>query len=155
MSTAGSDFDTVIAVYTAAGGDFSSLTEAACDNDGGIDGQDSLVSFDVTADTIYYVAVDGVEAATGVVQFAYAMDLPIDLEIASSGGLGTEGEAITEYAFNVTAVPGLDFVVEVSIDLTTWSPVVIARADENGHFQFSDAQFDLGTSAKYFRVFYP
>ncbi|MCS1410827.1 MAG: hypothetical protein M2R45_04022 [Verrucomicrobia subdivision 3 bacterium] len=97
------------------------------------------MSFDVTSDTIYY-SIDGVDAATGVIQLAYAINLPIDIEIISSGDLSTRGEAITEYRFSVTAI------------LTTWATVVTGQADENGNFPFSHAQFDLGAFEKYFRV---
>ena len=59
VSTEGSDFDTVLGVFTGTGTDFDSLTLVACDNDGGADGKDSLARLEVTQGTTYFVAVDG------------------------------------------------------------------------------------------------
>ena len=150
MSTDGSDFDTVMAVYTTDSSDFSSLTEVACDNNGGLDGLDSLVTFDVIADTIYYVAIDGVEAATGVVELTYAMDLPLEINLTA-----TAGDDITGFTYTVVAAPNVDFVIETSGDLITWTTVITDQAGEDGTFQFQDDQFDPSTFERYFRVFYP
>ena len=45
MNTDGSDFDTVLAVYTGDGTGFNTVEEEACDNDGGLDGEDSSLHF--------------------------------------------------------------------------------------------------------------
>jgi hypothetical protein len=150
MSTDGSDFDTVMAVYTTGSSDFSSLTEVACDNDSGLDGMDSLVTFDVIANTIYYVAIDGVDAATGVVELTYAMDLSLELNLTA-----TAGDDITAFTYTVVAVPNVDFVIETSEDLITWTTVITDQAGEDGTFQFQDDQFDPSTFERYFRVYYP
>jgi hypothetical protein len=150
MSTDGSDFDTVMAVYTTDSSDFSSLTEVTCDNDSGLDGLDSLVTFDVIANTIYYVAIDGVEAATGVVELTYAMDLPLEISLTA-----TAGDDITAFTYTVVAAPNVDFVIETSDDLMTWTTVITDQAGEDGTFQFQDDQFDPGTFERYFRVYYP
>ena len=150
MSTDGSDFDTVMAVYTTDSSDFSSLTEVTCDNDSGLDGLDSLVTFDVIANTIYYVAIDGVEAATGVVELTYAMDLPLEISLTA-----TSGDDITAFTYTVVAAPNVDFVIETSDDLMTWTTVITDQAGEDGTFQFQDDQFDPGTFERYFRVYYP
>ena len=41
VSTEGSDFDTVLAVYTWDGNSSHALNEIACDNNSGFDGSDS------------------------------------------------------------------------------------------------------------------
>jgi hypothetical protein len=74
VNTDGSSFDTVLAVYTGPGTDYASLVSVDCDNDSGADGQDSSTTFSVTEGTLYFIAVDGVNAATGTVQLNYILD---------------------------------------------------------------------------------
>ncbi|HIL70767.1 MAG TPA: hypothetical protein EYG38_13070, partial [Verrucomicrobia bacterium] len=68
IDTNGSDFDTILAVYTSTTADFSDLTLVACDTDSGQDGLDSALSFQATTGILYFIAVDGVDGATGLVQ---------------------------------------------------------------------------------------
>ena len=65
VSTEGSGFDTVVAVYESLGGN---LTLLACDDDGGYDSQTSLLFFPAEAQRNYYIAVDGVDGARGTVR---------------------------------------------------------------------------------------
>lgn len=64
LRTEGSDFDTILAVFTYNG---VSLVQIACDDNGGPNGT-SRVEFDMVAGTTYYIAVDGVNGATGNVR---------------------------------------------------------------------------------------
>ncbi len=64
LRTEGSDFDTILAVFTYNG---ISLIQIACDDNSGPNGT-SRVEFDMVAGTTYYVAVDGVNGATGNVR---------------------------------------------------------------------------------------
>ncbi|MBI4658430.1 MAG: immunoglobulin domain-containing protein [Verrucomicrobia bacterium] len=73
VSTEGSDFDTVLAIYTGPGTDFASLKAEAFDNNGGADGKTSVVTVKAAKNTNYYVAVDGVKGATGSVKIGYAL----------------------------------------------------------------------------------
>jgi hypothetical protein len=73
FDTEGSSFDTVLAVYTGPGTDFASLVPVACDNNSGSDGFTSKVFFNVTSNTMYFVAVDGVNGASGTVKLNYAL----------------------------------------------------------------------------------
>ena len=68
LSTAGSDFDTLLAAYT--GSKVGSLTQVAANDDVSSLDTTSFVSFPVTAGTRYSVAVDGVGAATGSIRLA-------------------------------------------------------------------------------------
>lgn len=68
VNTAGSSFDTLLAVYTGAS--VSQLTTVASSDDTGATLQ-SAVSFTATAGTTYYVAVDGYNGATGSIVLAY------------------------------------------------------------------------------------
>jgi hypothetical protein len=62
VSTVGSNFDTVLAVYT--GTTLSALTAVASDDDGG-DGRTSLLTFSAMAGTTYQIAVDGYDGDSG------------------------------------------------------------------------------------------
>ncbi|MEW6156622.1 MAG: immunoglobulin domain-containing protein [Verrucomicrobiota bacterium] len=79
IDTDGSDFDTVLGVYVDNGtgsGFYDSLQEVACDNNSGLDGRDSAVSFPATKGAIYYIAVDGVNGASGTVELHYYLGDP-------------------------------------------------------------------------------
>jgi Calx-beta domain/Metallo-peptidase family M12B Reprolysin-like len=77
LTTAGSDFDTILAVYTGSG--LASLTRVAANDD--FDGLTSRVVFDATAGTTYRVAVDGFRntpgggAATGNVRLNWNLSV--------------------------------------------------------------------------------
>jgi len=73
VSTEGSSFDTVLAVYTGPGTDFASLKLEAFDNNSGADGKTSVATVKVTKGTTYFIAVDGVKGATGTVKISYSM----------------------------------------------------------------------------------
>jgi hypothetical protein len=57
IDTCGSDFDTVLAVYT--GDDINDLSQVASNDDGCEGGSGSEVQFDAFQGTTYYIAVDG------------------------------------------------------------------------------------------------
>jgi Bacterial pre-peptidase C-terminal domain len=115
ISTDGSDFDTVLAVYTGSGADFASLQEIGRDNDSGADGRDSLVQIQAIAGTVYYVAVDGVHAATGTVRLNYSLTVPLSLNAArmESG----------QFRLRVNGTPGGIYTIQGSVDLLTWFPI--------------------------------
>ncbi|MCF7763615.1 MAG: immunoglobulin domain-containing protein [Verrucomicrobia bacterium] len=71
VSTEGSSFDTVLAVYSGPGTSFADLVLVACDNNSGTDGVTSVATLQVTKDTTYFVAVDGVGGASGTVKLGY------------------------------------------------------------------------------------
>ena len=73
VSTEGSSYDTVLAVYLSPtlDVDYSKLVEVACNDNGGSDGKTSVVEFSVEAGTRYYLVVDGVDGRTGIVHFTY------------------------------------------------------------------------------------
>jgi len=61
VSTQGSDYDTVVSVYTGTCG---ALTEVACDNDSGYQNT-SIVNFDVTSGTTYLIRVSNLSDLVG------------------------------------------------------------------------------------------
>lgn len=71
VDTLGSDFDTVVAVYT--GNSVGGLTPIASDHDSGTGGASALL-FPAFAGTTYYITVDGVGGATGRIELR--LELP-------------------------------------------------------------------------------
>ena len=68
LSTEGSDFDTILAAYTATDpNNFATFVSQACDNNSGTNGKTSIINFSVTGGTTYYIVVDGVNGAKGTV----------------------------------------------------------------------------------------
>ena len=79
ITTDGSDFDTVLAVYVIPPGQpvtYENLQSVSCDNDSGVNGRTSAVNFPATPDQIYYLAVDGVNGERGTAQLNYELDVP-------------------------------------------------------------------------------
>jgi hypothetical protein len=70
ITTDGSNFDTVLAVYIGPGDSYATLTNVACDNNSGANGLTSRVSFKTKAGTTYFIAVDGVNGAQGTVKLS-------------------------------------------------------------------------------------
>jgi hypothetical protein len=132
VSTEGSDFDTVLAVYTASVAEFGSLRAVACDNDSGSDGLSSRVVFDAQPDVIYYVAVDGVGGVTGNVVLTYRLDAPaVPLTIVSS--------TVTQGGFRlrVQGPPGRAFQLQGSTNLSQWVTLLITNS-ASGTIEFVD-----------------
>ncbi|MGC8829316.1 MAG: immunoglobulin domain-containing protein [Verrucomicrobiia bacterium] len=104
IDTYGSTFDTVLAVYDVAGNlppnDYTDLRSVACNNDVSPTNSLSRVEFYATADTIYYIAVDGVGGATGVAQINYNLIPPPVIVTQPQSQSVQEG---TNVAFSVTA----------------------------------------------------
>ncbi len=96
LSTAGSDFDTTLAVYQ--GTSLANLTLIEANDDSG--GLQSAVTFPAAASQVYHVQVDGYSGRTGNVQLNYP---------ASSGG-----PAITEQPTDQTVLVGGTFALSVA-----------------------------------------
>jgi hypothetical protein len=77
LNTDGSSFDTILAVYVDNGTNlgYDSLVSLACDNNSGMDGKDSATALEVTANTVYYIVVDGVNGACGTVYLNYDLNV--------------------------------------------------------------------------------
>ena len=143
ISTDGSDFDTVLAVYTSTGSSFDDLTEVSCDNDSGSDGQDSTVQFNATEGTIYYIAVDGVEAATGTVNLAYELEVGLTVQAVTIADLGMQ--------FEITTVPNITFVIEGTEDFNNWVNL-ISTSSVDGNFVYIDNEALTGKQ-RFYRVY--
>lgn len=71
VSTAGSTFDTVLALYTGSCGSLSPVT---CNDDSG--GLTSSISFEATAGTTYYILAAGYHGAGGQLRFSLSQPTP-------------------------------------------------------------------------------
>ena len=78
LNTDGSTYDTLLAVYTdnGLGNGYASLIPVACDNNSGLDGLDSRLTFNATAGVTYYIVVDGVAGAFGIAYLNYSLKVP-------------------------------------------------------------------------------
>ena len=104
LDTDGSDFDTVLGVYTGSGGSFESLHPVACDDNSGANGSTSRVVFDVQGGTTYYVAVDGVNGESGTVVLNYDLMLAPRVTSRPAGQIVAHG-ATVELTATVTGRP--------------------------------------------------
>jgi uncharacterized repeat protein (TIGR01451 family) len=76
IDTSGSNFKTILGVYSGNGTDFSSLAQVACDVATGSGTNNGRVTFAATANATYYVAVDGVNGAYGTVVLNWNLLVP-------------------------------------------------------------------------------
>ena len=119
VNTDGSDFDTTLGVYVGDGDSFESLVSLACDNDSGADGRTSAVRLPVTAGVTYYIAIDGVNGAGGLVVLNYNVGNPPVIvtqpvnQTVQPGGSTTLSVSVTgtepcayQWRFNGAPIPG-------------------------------------------------
>ena len=92
ISTANSNFDTVLGIYT--GSAVNALTQVAADDDEG-PGTTSQVTFNATADVTYHIAVDGYGGASGNIALSRSADPVTDatVSIAATDASAKEGAA--------------------------------------------------------------
>jgi Bacterial pre-peptidase C-terminal domain len=120
ITTDGSDFDTVLAVYEGSGESFDTLTAVACDDNSGADGVDSAVQFSATGGKVYFVAVDGVNGANGNAQLSYQLTPPLRLSSVAFQGGG--------FRLQITGRSGGAYTLEGSLDLVSWTPLLTTNA---------------------------
>jgi len=131
ITTEGSDFDTVLAVYTGPGTDFASLVPKACDNDGGANGRTSAVMFSGASNELYYIAVDGVDGATGTVQLNYDLGVapaitqqPVSRTVSASSNVtlsvaATGNPLVYQWQRNGVGIPNA---TNSSLTMTNFQP---------------------------------
>jgi len=105
VATTGSDFDTVLAVYT--GNAVGSLTRVASDDDSG-EGNSSRVAFTASAGTTYRIAVDGYGSATG--NIALSLTRSVSPSITSfTPSSARPGSSVTINGFNFSGATDVRF----------------------------------------------
>lgn len=153
INTAGSDFDTVLAVYTGAS--VNSLTEVESNDDdpsGGI--VTSSVTFDVVAGNTYYVAVDGFQSDQGAVALAWSLSATthtisgtmtlagsplagVTLTLSGSASATATTDATGTYSFTVNG--GGNYTVTPSKTHYSFSPASASYTTLSGDQTFNAA----------------
>ena len=90
---------------------------------------DSAVAFQVAQGTLYSVAIEGVNAATGTVQLNYRLVVPLRFTSWAYSG--------NQFQLQFTGQPGGNFVVQASAALTNWSTVLMTNP-ASGSVSFTD-----------------
>ena len=109
-------------------------------NDGSIIG---LGQNDATEGTIYYIAVDGVEAATGTVNLAYELEVGLTVQGVTIADLGMQ--------FEITTVPNITFVIEGTEDFNNWVKL-ISTSSVDGNFVYIDNEALTGKQ-RFYRIY--
>lgn len=89
VSTTGSDFDTMLGIYTGDGADLANLEMVDCIDDR-FGGLQAIVDFEATANTTYFIQAGGFGGAQGNLQLYVG---PLDEEEFESGYEETEAES--------------------------------------------------------------
>ncbi len=146
IDTEGSQFDTVLAVYTGTA--LNALTLLGADDDSGNTGANSLVVLSATAGVTYRIVIDGYEFGDRGRYYLNITPMPVvTLYSLRAGPAGTR-------TFNLRwrSEPGVNYQVQSSTDLTNWAPVMICTASEGTETDL-DIEGIPGTKLRiYFRV---
>jgi hypothetical protein len=133
ITTSGSGFDTVLAVYT--GSTITGLTGVASDhNSGGLTDR-SIVHFSATAGTTYNIAVDGYNGASS--------RITLGLSLQSTTAFPPEFDSVTRLLDGRTQVvitgdPNHAYSLEATADFVTWIPLGPVTTDAAGTGRFTD-----------------
>ena len=101
ISTAGSGFDTVLAVYT--GSSLGGLTPVAANDNPATGGTTAIVSFQAVAGVVYRIAVDGKGGASGSVNLAGSIAGVTPVNDAFASSTVTSGNSFSVGGSNVGA----------------------------------------------------
>ncbi len=118
----------MLAVYTGTGTTYASLIPVACDDNSGANGLTSALNFQASSGVIYYLVVDGVNGATGIVHLNYRLLIPMVLSHPAK---------TNSFHFRVSATPSVDFTIERSTDLQNWRSLLTTNS-ASGVFDFLD-----------------
>ncbi|MGN6385482.1 MAG: PPC domain-containing protein, partial [Verrucomicrobiota bacterium] len=133
LTTAGSAFNTLLAVYT--GDSVSNLSYIASDNNSGGVTNRSIVQFTATAGTVYRIAVDGYNGASSRINLALQLDGTVATppEVHGIARL-SDGTA----QFGLQGAPNQTYSFEATTDFKTWVPVGSIQTDSTGAGSFTD-----------------
>jgi len=145
ITTANSDFDTLLAVYT--GSTVATLTEVVSNDDEDAAQVTSSVSFAALAGLTYAIVVDGLldqQIATGLIKLALSMDLPPHID--SAIGMPNGSVLVT-----VSATPDHTYALEISQNLVTWAELA-RKVNSTGNIEFLDDSVMLLQPSRFYRV---
>ncbi len=138
ISTAGSDFDTTLGVYTGTSVSNLTLVASNDDEDPGVV-LTSALTFDAVAGQTYQIAVDGFDGAAGHVSLAITPLTRLTHPQALPGG---------GFCFTLVGQTGQTNEIDASTNLLTWTPLGTV-VNTNGTLTFTDL-----TAANYPGRFY-
>jgi hypothetical protein len=148
VRTDGSTFNTVIAAYVGPGNNYVTLTNVASDNDSGLDGLDSRMSFPVNANRTNYIQVQGVGNASGTVVLNYWVVRPLSItNVFYTNGFGGR------FTMTVNSTSNLLTTVQYSTNLnsTNWVPLTNYTPNYTGVFRFTNNNVGL-LSNRFYRA---
>jgi hypothetical protein len=134
VSTAGSDFDTLLAIYT--GSVLTNLSLVASSDDVSTNDPTSFVSFNALANRSYQIAVDGFNGAPGDIQLQIVMNGVVWLDTLKRDATGN-------VALSLTAPTGKLYLFQSSSDLVSWSSFE-PLTNANGRVTFIDRSLGNG-----------
>lgn len=130
VTTAGSDFDTLLSVYT--GTVLTNLALIASNDDVSTNNSTSSLTFAADADTIYQIAVDGFNAEPGEVHLQVQMENTVLLALP-------QASLENGFKLTVTGAAGKSYDLETSSDLVHWTSLV-RSTNQTGTVHFTDSK---------------
>ena len=129
LDTAGSSFNTVLAVYTGPGPTIATLKALVCDDDSG-PGTTSSLNFQANNGTVYYIAVDGKNGVTGTAHLNYRLLVPMSLtDIVKTND--------TICGFRVNATPSYPFTIQRCAGFSSWTTMLTTNSP-TGMYDYYD-----------------
>jgi hypothetical protein len=114
MTTEGSTFDTVLAVYTGAA--VNALTEVVSNDDASSTTLTSTVRFNAASGTAYFIAVDGWSARTGAVKLNIKQAaLPTASVAAAAAAASEAGPVKATFTVSLSSAPASPITVRYSL----------------------------------------
>ena len=130
LNTDGSDFDTLMGVYLRSPVNPAVLQLVACDNNSGIDGEDSALVVPVRAGETNIILLAGVEPQCGYITFEYNLVSPSRLTALPRTPSG-------QFQGRVTGHDAMRFTIQTSSNLKNWTPLLTTNAT-NASLDFVD-----------------
>ena len=140
VTTIGSDFDTLLAIYT--GSSINNLNPVAYNDDAQLGIRTSWLTFNATSNTTYFIAVDGFNGSSGNIVLAIKPDSSPKI----SGATLSQNR---EFKLKINGEAGLNFVIQYSYDLINWN-YLTNLFNMSGTFEIIDN--DLNYQRKFYRV---
>jgi len=142
VTTAGSDFDTLLGIYAGSAESFAGLRVVAANDDVSPSDLTSQVIFQPETRTTYYIAIDGYGSATGNVR--------LELRPASAAVLAIrlkKPDLVSLLISNTSARP---MILQASPDLANWTPFS-TNLIQNGPTEWTSS-VDRGQLHRFFRA---
>lgn len=141
IKTEGSNFDTILAVYT--GSALTNLVAVAGNDDIDANHPTSLVTFNANARTVYQIAVDGYDGEPGDVQLHIAMQDVVWFQMPQLQPNGS-------VKLTATGTVGKQLAIEASGDLVKWDRIATVP-NVTGAVEYTDSP-PANTLRRYYRA---